>query len=172
MTEARLPAKKDVALALLAGPSVFVHLDPRKDGVVVPKWFKSQPQLVLQIGLHLAVRIPDLEVGDRGISCTLSFNRSPFWCDLPWDAIYALVGEDGRGMVWPESVPPELAQAQKPGLKAVPSKKPRRKRDPAEPAKAARVSEPRAPAPEPAPQEPATGEAPKRALPPYLRVIK
>jgi len=104
-----LPPKKDVALALLEGPSLFVHLDPRQEGVVVPKWFTKQPQLVLQIGLNMAIPIPDLRVEEEGISCTLSFNRSPFWCLLPWDAIYALVGEDGRGMVWPEDVPPEVA---------------------------------------------------------------
>lgn len=104
-----LPSKKDVVLALLQGPSVFVHLDPRKKGVVVPANFRKQPQLVLQVGLNMAVQIPDLRVDDDGVSCTLSFSRSPFWCSLPWSAIYALVSEDGPGMVWPEDVPPEVA---------------------------------------------------------------
>jgi stringent starvation protein B len=105
-----LPPKRDVALALLQGPSMLVHLDPRRDGVVVPKWFNSQPQLVLQVGLNMAVPIHDLDVGEDGLGCTLSFNRSPFWCFLPWTAVYALVGEDGRGMVWPDDIPPELAR--------------------------------------------------------------
>ncbi len=104
-----LPPKKEVAIALLEGPSLFVHLDPRRPGVVVPKWFMGQPQLVLQIGLNMAVKIPDLAVDDNGITCTLSFNRSPFWCHLPWTAVYALVGEDGRGMIWPNDMPPEVA---------------------------------------------------------------
>ncbi|HVY47448.1 MAG TPA: ClpXP protease specificity-enhancing factor SspB [Minicystis sp.] len=105
----QLPPKKEVALALLEGPSLFVHLDPRRPGVIVPKWFTGQPQLVLQLGLNMAIPIPDLRVEDDGVSCTLSFNRAPFWCRLPWSAIYALVGEDGRGMVWPDDVPPEVA---------------------------------------------------------------
>jgi hypothetical protein len=109
----QLPPKKDVANALLQGPSVFVHLDPRREGVLVPNWLRNQPQLVLQIGLNMAVRIPDLDVGDEGIGCTLSFNRSPFWCFMPWTAVYGLVGEDGRGMIWPDDVPSELA-AQRP----------------------------------------------------------
>jgi stringent starvation protein B len=106
----QLPPKKEVALTLLEGPSLFVHLDPRRAGVLVPKWFTGQSQLVLQVGLNMAIPIPDLKLDDQGITCTLSFNRAPFWCRLPWSAIYALVGEDGRGMVWPDDVPPEVAQ--------------------------------------------------------------
>lgn len=104
-----LPRKKDVVLTLLEGPSVFLHLDPRRDGVVVPKWLAKQPQLVLQVGLNMSVPIPDLRVDDEGVTCTLSFNRAPFWCKLPWPAIYAAIGEDRRGMVWPDDVPSEVA---------------------------------------------------------------
>lgn len=136
----QLPPKKDVALALLEGPSVLVHLDPRREGVVVPKWFTGQPQLILQVGLNLPVPIPDLTVDDTGISCTLSFSRSPFWCSIPWSAVYALVGDDGRGMVWPNDVPPEVAaQMQKAAAPAKGAKRPRAKlaavesREPKEP---------------------------------------
>jgi stringent starvation protein B len=109
-----LPRKKDVAMALLQGPSIFIHLDPRKPEVVVPAYFKKQPQLVLQVGLNMAIAIPDLKVDDEGVTCTLSFNRRPFWCRLPWTAIYALVGEalegeDMKGMLWPDDVPAEIA---------------------------------------------------------------
>jgi len=55
---------------------MYVHLDPRGESVQVPPWFKKQPQLVLQVGLNMAVQIPDLHVDDNGLSCTLSFNRS------------------------------------------------------------------------------------------------
>jgi stringent starvation protein B len=103
-----------VALALLQGPSLFIHLDPRKPEVIVPLHFKKQAQLVLQVGLNMAVPIPDLHVDDEGVSCTLSFNRSPFWCRLPWSAIYALVGDDKRGMIWPDEVPAEVESAQPP----------------------------------------------------------
>jgi hypothetical protein len=105
-----LPPKKDVALALLERSSVYVHLDPRPVAVVVPPWFKKQPQLVLQIGLNMPVPIPDLRLDDDGLSCTLSFNRSPFYCVVPWASVFAMVGDDGRGMVWPEDVPAELAR--------------------------------------------------------------
>jgi hypothetical protein len=107
-----LPPKKDVALALLERSSVYVHLDPRQSEAVVPPWFKKKPQLVLQIGLNMAVPIPDLRLDDSGLSCTLSFNRAPFFCVVPWASVFAMVGDDGRGMVWPEDVPAEVARQQ------------------------------------------------------------
>ena len=105
----RLPPKKDVALALLEQATVLVHLDPRAEAVQVPAWFKRQPQLVLQIGLNMPKPIPDLSVDDAGISCTLSFSNTPHYCHLPWSAVYALIGASGRGMVWPDDVPKEVA---------------------------------------------------------------
>jgi stringent starvation protein B len=95
---------------------MYIHLDPRADAVQVPAWFKKQPQLVLQVGLNMAVPIPDLHVDETGLSCTLSFNRAPFFCMIPWPAVFALVGENGQAMVWAEDVPAEVsaqAQAQK-----------------------------------------------------------
>lgn len=120
----QLPPKPDVALALLqTATSVYVHLDPRGPDVSVPAWFKKQPQLVLQVGLNMAVPIPDLDVGHTALSCTLSFNRRPEFCRIPWTAIYGLVGDDGRGMIWPESIPPEVATATE-GSKAAKSVRP------------------------------------------------
>ena len=110
----KLPPKREVALALLKTNSVFVHLDPRHSGVAVPPWFKKQLRLVLQIGLNMAVPIKDLDVGQDALSCTLSFSRRPHYCYIPWKAVFALVNEEGRGMVWPDDVPPELiADAQR-----------------------------------------------------------
>jgi hypothetical protein len=56
----------------------------------------------------MPVPIPDLRLDDDGMSCTLSFNRSPFFCVVPWASVFAMVGEDGRGMVWPDDVPAEV----------------------------------------------------------------
>ena len=125
-----LPPKKDVMVALIQRSSVYIHLDPRRDGVRVPPWFRNQPQLVLQVGLNMAIPIPDLGIEDDAVSCTLSFSRSPHFCYVPWGAVYALMGEDGKGMVWPDDIPPEVAAQQaeqarkeraKERLKAAPS---------------------------------------------------
>jgi stringent starvation protein B len=106
-----LPPKKEVALALLERSSVYVHLDPRQASVAVPAGFKKQPQLVLQVGLNMPVPIKDLQLDDEGMSCTLSFSRTPFFCVVPWSSVFAIIGcDDGRGMVWPDDVPAEVTR--------------------------------------------------------------
>lgn len=187
-------------LALLERSSVFIHLDPRRDDVRVPAWFKKQPQLVLQVGLNMAVRIPDLDVGDDAVACTLSFSRSPFYCYMPWTAVFALVSEDGKGMLWPNDIPPEVAAQQaeraqkdqarerlRPVGDAAPAEAPAAKPEAGKPA-----SKKRKPAKSRTEKEPAAPEIPrapqgrvasepsgtganresKRPLPPYLRVVK
>jgi stringent starvation protein B len=104
-----LPPKKEVALALLERSNVDIYLDPRARGVVVPPQFRKEPRLILKIGLNMPVPIPDLRVDEESMSCTLSFNRSPFYCVVPWPSVFAMVGDDGRGMVWPDDVPHELS---------------------------------------------------------------
>ncbi len=108
--EKPLPPKLDVARYLLAQGSVFVHLDPRMETVAVPQSYRSEPQLVLQIGFDMPVPISDLEVDSEGVYGTLSFNRTPFTCQVPWEAVFALAGDDGRGMVWPDSMPHEITE--------------------------------------------------------------
>jgi stringent starvation protein B len=174
MPSETLPNKREVMLALLAEASVFIHLDPRGPGVRVPPWFKNQPQLVLQVGLNMAVPIPDLDVGEPGITCTLSFSRRPFFCSIPWKAVFGLVGEGGPGLVWPDDVPVEVAaqvqaQGQKqPGQKQPGQKSQSKKPDGAEPGRArlrAVGSEPApAPAAEPSPSA-STAETPSGGAP-------
>lgn len=107
------PSKKDVALALLEQSSIFLHLDPRRDKVVVPQSFREQPELVLQFGLNMRIPIPDLELTEEAIAGTLSFARRPFWCWIPWEAVFAIFDQQRRGLTWPEDAPPgsKLASA-------------------------------------------------------------
>jgi stringent starvation protein B len=108
MTGPMLPAKRDVFRALIQRGSVFVHVDPRKAGVYLPDRLRLQAQVVLQWGLDMPVPIPDMKADDDGISGTLSFKGVPFLCNIPWDAVFAVVGEDAKGMVWPEVMPAEI----------------------------------------------------------------
>jgi stringent starvation protein B len=108
---ATLPSKKEVLLELLEKSNVLMHLDARREDVMVPKNLKTNPQLVLQIGLNLPIPIRDLDVADDGVRCTHSFNRTPFFCVLPYPAIFAMVAEDGRSMVWQDDVPDVVVRA-------------------------------------------------------------
>jgi hypothetical protein len=168
----------------------------------VPGWLKRQPQLVLQVGLNMAVPIYDLDVGEQAISGTLSFNRSPFFCRVPWSSVWGLVGEDGRSRIWPDDVPIEIAaqmqqQAAKAAAKAERNQARGRLRNvgagastaetPGVPAKvetprpaASRDTEPdisesaeARPQPKVVPADPSSPRVqPKRKLPSYLRVVK
>lgn len=103
---------------------MFVYLDPRRDEVSVPPWFRKQPQLVLQFGLQLPVPIPDMRVDEEGVFGTLSFNRQPFLCHIPWSGVFALVGDDGMGMVWEEDLPEEIAAEVEAGFSKAAPKRP------------------------------------------------
>ena len=150
---------------------MYLHLDPRRFGVVVPRWLRTRPQLVLQVGLDMPVPIPDLKVDDQGISGTLSFNRSPFHISVPWDAVYALVSEDGPMMVWPDSLPAELRaevereMGQRPPAGLTPER-PDAEGTPDVEGDGASLSDRGA-----AEAGPSVSRA-RRELPPYLRVVK
>lgn len=103
------PPKRDVMLTLLEqAESVFVNFDPRRDGVVVPAHLKRQPRVVLQYGLNMRIPIPDLDIGEEGIGATLSFDRLPTWTFVPWSAVFAIISQDQRGMLWEADLPREI----------------------------------------------------------------
>lgn len=104
-----MPAKRTVMDKLLQDGPVLVHLDPRRDGVQVPTGHRVEPRLVLRFGNGLSPPILDLSIDDLSLAGTLTFRGVPHHCVIPWQAIFALVGEDGRGLVWSEDVPAEIA---------------------------------------------------------------
>ncbi len=95
---------------MLQDGDVFLHLDPRTNGVGLPELFDDQPMLVLQLGLDMAIPIPDLEITAKGISATLSFHRSPFSCFVPWVAVFAMNSINGMGWCWYDDTPLEVAR--------------------------------------------------------------
>ena len=105
------PSKLDVCRATLLKGSTFVHLDPSTLGTLIPYTFKFQSQVVLQFGYDMPVPIPDMKLDQAGISGTLSFKGVPFSCFVPWTAVFAVVGEDGKGLTWdiPQTVLDEMA---------------------------------------------------------------
>jgi stringent starvation protein B len=103
------PNKPAVLEELLGKGAVLAHLDARQEGVVVPTAHKSEAGLVLRLGYGLTPPIPDLAFDGDKITATLTFGGVPYACLLPWKAVFALVGEDNRGAVWQDDMPPEVA---------------------------------------------------------------
>lgn len=88
--------------------SVYVHLDSRKLGVIVPPNLRKT-HLCLQIGLNMQpTPVRDLKIDDKGFNATLTFDRKPFTVYVPWSAVFAVVGDSGVGNVWQDDVPPEV----------------------------------------------------------------
>jgi len=109
MNEVLGQQKRRQLLAMLDHGMVMIHLDPRAPGVVVPPQFTDDP--VLRLNIAYGFNLPALDIGPEGVYAILSFSRQNFGCTLPWDAIFAVTApQDGHeGMVWPESIPAELA---------------------------------------------------------------
>jgi len=107
--EMELPKKPEFIGELLEEGPVLLHVDARRDGVAVPERLAGDSKLVLRFGFNLSPAIADLELDDEAISGTLTFGGVPFFCVLPWPAVYAVVSEASQqAMVWPDDVPAEV----------------------------------------------------------------
>ena len=70
---------------------------------------RREPHLVLQYGHDLPIPIPDLEIDDYGVRATLSFSRTAHRTVVPWSAVYVVACDDGRGILYSEDVPQDVA---------------------------------------------------------------
>lgn len=100
--------KQAVMLELLREGYAFVVLDARRPGVSVPAHLATSAGLVLQFGYDMPVPIRDLAVDEAGIRATLSFQRTPHACVIPWEAVYVLHDGEGRGVQFPTDAPDDL----------------------------------------------------------------
>ena len=79
----------------------------------------------LQLNLNFSHKfgVADFFYDDDGVRCSLSFQGQPFFCDIPWTAVWGLTSHaDGERVLWPDSLPAELksllpAQARHPAGK-------------------------------------------------------
>ena len=100
--------KKDLLLALLADGFAFLQVDGRRDGVELPAHLLKNTLVVLQLGLDVLIPIPDLVIDENGVAATLSFQRTPFHCVIPWSAIFGISDGEHRGTLFPEDIPPDF----------------------------------------------------------------
>lgn len=100
-------SKQDAIRSFLDKGLTMVHLDARKDGVVVPRQFQGQKDLRLNLSYRFAGS--HMEIDDLHVEATLTFGGMPFRCNVPLQAIYALTSQvTGAGLVFPESLPEEI----------------------------------------------------------------
>lgn len=105
----RPPDKKQTLLGYLSRGVAMVHLDARRDGVVVPPQYAQEAHLRLNLSYRYA--IPDLDISDQRVQATLSFGGRPFRCILPWKSIFGITCQaSGDGQVWPEDLPSEVKE--------------------------------------------------------------
>lgn len=85
----------------------MVHLDARRDGVVVPNQFRGQQDLRLNLSHRFSGT--QMEIEEEVVEATLTFGGVPFRCRIPFPAVYALTSHvTGAGLVFPESLPEEI----------------------------------------------------------------
>jgi len=109
MSSSERPSKRQAFQTLLRDGWTSLHLDARRSGVIVPASLRGEAHLVLQYGHDLPIPIPDLEVDDYGVRATLSFSRTAHLTVVPWSAVYVVACTDGRGVLYAEDVPDDVA---------------------------------------------------------------
>jgi hypothetical protein len=102
--------KKEFFENFVSFGDVIVVVNTTVSGVTVPPEYSNLTTLKLSIGLEMPVPIPDLKIEDDGITCTLSFNREPYFCVLPWEAIWQMVPliDPKLGIVWKSDIPADI----------------------------------------------------------------
>lgn len=173
MTELRGREKRKLFAALLQEGVTALHLDPRRPGVIVPGRFGSQGWLVLNYSFRYG--IADFRFTDQEVEASLSFGGQPFYCRVPWTAVFAITDNSRqRGRIWHDEVPADVDSAIGSGQAKAPTPRgaPRRNGLTALPVRSADKQATGRPIPlrpaEAVPPEPATAKPPRR---PGLRLI-
>ena len=105
MTKLSKEDKQDILNALLGtGDNVMMYIDTSEPltserlGLVIPKHLSNKGPVPFEIGYNLSKPIPDLEVTDDGVSCSLSFSGRNQYCFFPWKSILGFGGNAFQSM--------------------------------------------------------------------------
>lgn len=101
------PRKRDTLADFLTRGVTMIVLDARQPGVIVPENLRDA-----DLRLKISYRFDplDLELTDRGISCTLSFNRRRSYVFVPWAALWAATDGNAIAQWEPPAEPPALTK--------------------------------------------------------------
>ena len=97
----------EVARKVLETGALFIELDARKPGVIVPPGYQIG-RLVLSVGYDMPQPIPDLVVNAEGVTGQLLFKGHRFAVRLPWEAVYGFQSPNGDLHRWAEDVPADV----------------------------------------------------------------
>ncbi len=102
--------RKLVDLHWASGQKFQVHLNARRHGVIVPGYLMDKEDLVLSLGSNLPVPIKDYYCGEFGFGGELSFKGEGFYTFVPFEAVYAIIGNDGEGRLFHDALPESVAR--------------------------------------------------------------
>jgi len=100
--------KRQTLEFLLEQGIVFVQLDPRVEGVVVPDHLRAHVPLGLNLSRNF--HLETFEIDDDGVRASLSFKGVRSICVLPWSAVFSM-SADEKAYFFEDALPPDLAQA-------------------------------------------------------------
>lgn len=101
-----LPAKRQALETLLDSGPAMIHIDPRRDGVLVPADLCTGPVLRLKLSWRYS---HPLHLDEQGVVQTLSFPSGSFRCAVPWESVFAMGPADAQpSWVWPSDLPGEM----------------------------------------------------------------
>lgn len=104
-------SKQQAFQAFMKRGEVLLYLDPRKDEIELPAHLTGQPMVILRLGMSMPIPIPDIEAGEEMLSATLSFDRSPFFCRIPWLSVFGMCAVSGEGWLWYDDAPSEVMRS-------------------------------------------------------------
>lgn len=115
--------KQEFFTKLINAGLTLTKFDPNSPGVQIPAFLKKEEAVALKWSHKFG--ISDFSYDSNGISATLSFNREPFYCVVPWEAISDiwLDSDKNFGKTWENNpdgesgTEPELEKDTSPGIK-------------------------------------------------------
>jgi hypothetical protein len=105
MTSKTENTKKTLFESWIQDDHILIHLDARKDTVLVPQHLKSQHALTLKLSILFQ---GETKADDEKISSYLRFNNEYFECILPWEAIWGMTSDQGVQKIWEKDLPKEI----------------------------------------------------------------
>lgn len=104
-------SKYDAINRYLLDEHVLIHLDPRCDGVVVPKHLASGEVLTLKLSKLFRGA---MELTKERVTADLLFDEDYFTCVVPLQAVWGATSTAGETLLWPESAPPSVLKSVSP----------------------------------------------------------